>query len=184
MSKKKENNTDHSIDKFRIFNTYLKDKEDFDDLAEIIKKLKQKHNLNENLILEFLEKKDEIIYIPLSIFKCSLAPLEAVVLFLKDILNQKFSNISIILNRNPRTIWYTYNNAKKKNQILTTAEDFLIPVTIFSERKYSVLESLVNFLKNYQNLTLKEISDLIDKNPKTVWTVYNRFQKKKANAKK
>jgi hypothetical protein len=50
-----------------------------------------------------------------SVGNSKLGILEAVVLYMKDILNLRYRSIAQILNRNERTIWTTYKRAVKKN---------------------------------------------------------------------
>ena len=53
--------------------------------------------------------------IPSFIFKDRrLAALESVVVYLKDSLGYNYAQIGRFLNRDQRTIWTTYNRAKKK----------------------------------------------------------------------
>ena len=54
-----------------------------------------------------------------------------------------------------------------------------IPISIFDDRRVGVLESLVSYLRD--NLTLKnsEIAKLLNRDDRTIWTVYNRVKKKK-----
>ena len=53
-----------------------------------------------------------------------------------------------------------------------------VPLSIFKDRSLSVLETLVFYLKN-RGLSLKEISTLINRDQRTIWTVFNRAKKKK-----
>ncbi len=161
---KKRGNSPSSINQ-----VYNKNKKIFDELLEI----KQKNSLKDQEILDLINKK---ILIPLSIFKNS-SPLESIVKYLKDNLKLNFHNISSLLNRNERTIWVTYNNAIKKNIILDIKDELKIPVEIFSNRKLSVLENLVSYLKN-SNYSLQQISLIINRDYKTIWTCYNRSKKK------
>ena len=56
--------------------------------------------------------------VPVTIFRMSLSPLETIVRYLKEISNYKFSQIAVLLSRSHTTIWTTYNNSKKKNEII------------------------------------------------------------------
>ena len=53
-----------------------------------------------------------------------------------------------------------------------------VPVSIFKDRSLSILESLVYYLKN-SGMSLKEISVLIKRDQRTIWTVLHRAQGKK-----
>ncbi len=53
-----------------------------------------------------------------------------------------------------------------------------VPLSIFKDRSLSVLETLVFHLKN-SGFTFKEISLLINRDQRTIWTVYSRAKRKK-----
>ena len=66
------------------------------------------------IIAEKNSKVENIAYVPLSIFKDrSTTALEALVIHLKD-LGFSFKEISLLINRDQRTIWTVYNRASKK----------------------------------------------------------------------
>lgn len=118
--------------------------------------------------------------IPLSIFKNKqLSGLEAIVLYLRQ-QNQTISQISSFLNRKPSTIYTTYNNARKKftTKLIPSKTSFLIPLKIFSDRKFSILESLIHYLKIIHHLPLTKVAILLDKNYNTIKTVYRRYNQK------
>ena len=127
--------------------------------------------------------------IPLSILKNN-SSLEAMVFYLKEILGLKFVEIANLLGRDQRTIWVTYVNAEKK-KIVFGAEDNIdtnsqlnnnmqqyLPLSIFTSRSFSILETIVFYQKNSQNFSFKEIADTLGKNYRTIWTVYKRALKK------
>ncbi|MBI2109821.1 sigma-70 region 4 domain-containing protein [Candidatus Woesearchaeota archaeon] len=53
-----------------------------------------------------------------------------------------------------------------------------IPSSIFKDRRLKVLEVLVEYMKENLNLSYKEIAVLLNRNERTIWTVYNRAKKK------
>ncbi|MFH2028209.1 MAG: hypothetical protein ABIJ08_03655 [Nanoarchaeota archaeon] len=57
--------------------------------------------------------------------------------------------------------------------------NLLIPSTIFRDRKISVLEAVVEYLKDEKNLTYHEIAVLLNRDDRTVWTCYSRAKKKR-----
>ena len=64
---------------------------------------------------EDIPKKKEVESIPISVFNNDkLSPLETICKYLKENTHKSYSEIATLLNRNDRTIWTTYNNAKKK----------------------------------------------------------------------
>lgn len=129
----------------------------------------------------YLSKLKKEYFIPLSLFKTKLAPLETVTKFLIEN-NLTIKDISIILNRSPKTIWQAYSSSKKKysKKFTIKQEQFSVPISIFSNRKLSILESLVSHLKEVQNLKLSQIASLLDRDPRTIWTLYSRARKKNA----
>jgi hypothetical protein len=54
-----------------------------------------------------------------------------------------------------------------------------IPTSIFKNRGLSVLESLVVFLKEEYELHFHDISKLLNRDDRTIWTVYDRAKKKR-----
>ncbi|MDP7179803.1 MAG: hypothetical protein QF824_00850 [Candidatus Woesearchaeota archaeon] len=174
--KKEANLYNYPNDKTKIFGLYLKNIEEFDEINQKTDTLQQKFNLSSDEILDFLDQKNNLAYIPISIFNNKLAPLEAVVLFLKNTLKFKFQKISYLLNRDQRTIWYTHKKATKKDVKLNISSKILVDISIFGDRKFSILESLVAHLKD--SLSLKQIAKLIGKSYKTIWTVDSRYKKK------
>jgi len=146
--------------------------------------VKQKYGLSSNDVFNLIEGKQRSkeILIPVSIFETSkLSALEVICKYLKEDLDLNYAKIASLLNRNNRTIWTSYNNAlKKKKEILSVKDSkFLVPLTIFRNRKFSVLEALVSYLKQNFNLRYSEIAVLLRRDERNIWTVYNRYKKKK-----
>ena len=119
--------------------------------------------------------------IPLSVFdNKELSSLETICKYLKENQNLSYHEIAVLLNRNDRTIWTTYNNSKKKLPALfpISKSEYYLPISIFKERKLAVLESIAVYLKDECNLTFHNIAVLLNRNDRTIWTVYNRGKKK------
>jgi IS30 family transposase len=53
-----------------------------------------------------------------------------------------------------------------------------IPLKLFSNRKLGVLEVIVKYLKENQNLPYNEIASLLNRDDRTIWTSYNKAIKK------
>jgi hypothetical protein len=53
-----------------------------------------------------------------------------------------------------------------------------IPLDILRDRNLSVLESIVEYLKN-KGLSFHEIAILLNRDERNIWTVYNRAKKKR-----
>ena len=128
-------------------------------------------------------REDKVILIPLSVFlDRSVSVLEAISEYLKDSKNLSYHDIAVLLNRNDRTIWTCYNRAKKKNpghftKIAESKE--YIPSSIFLDRDVSVLESIVEYLKDKRELNYHGIAVLLNRDDRTIWTCYNRAKKKR-----
>ncbi len=84
------------------------------DVNRIISKLKKKNAIIEDEIEKVLIKRKEEISIPVSAFNEKLGMLEASSLYLRDKLNLSFNDIAKILKRDYKTIWNSYDKAKKK----------------------------------------------------------------------
>jgi hypothetical protein len=69
------------------------------------------------------------------------------------------------------------NNTKKEEETLN------IPTKILVDRTLSVLESIVEYLKEKKDMNYKEIGDLLNRDQRTIWTVYHRAKKKRENDK-
>ena len=54
----------------------------------------------------------------------------------------------------------------------------LLPVSIFKASKLSPFEAIVKYLKEEKHLNYKDIGDLLNRDQRNIWTVYNRASKK------
>ena len=120
------------------------------------------------------------VQIPVEIFSIELSPAEAIVKYLKDYKKLKYSEIGKLLNRDQRGIWGAYDRATKKqtSSFQVHPSELLIPIEIFQDRDYPILEKLVVYLKDEQNIPVKQIAEMLDKSKSTIWTVYNRARRK------
>ncbi len=169
-------NTDNSLNSI---NKILIDKE-FSQLKTLIKSLSIKYNISKEKITDIAQNEEDIV-IPTSIFSDEkLSMLETSVKYLKDDLNLKFSSIGKILNRDERTIWTTYHNScKKSNSKLLVAEGISLPIKVLSDRRHSILEQAVGYLKETHSMKFSEIARLLKLDDRTIWTCYNRLKKKR-----
>lgn len=152
--------------------------------VEILKSLiSDKLGISKDSIDRIIKKeKDKQILLPISIFNNKLSTLEIVVAYLKEHHGLRYSKIAQLLNRNHRTIWHAYHRYKdKKIKLKVIDSKVIIPITIFSDRKFSMLESLVVYLRDNYNLRFTKIGEYLMLNVKTVWTAYNRASKKVKN---
>jgi len=54
-----------------------------------------------------------------------------------------------------------------------------IPTLIFKDRSISVLEAMVEYLKDEKQLSYHEIAILLNRDDRTIWTCYSRAKKKR-----
>ncbi|MBW2999391.1 hypothetical protein KY339_01860, partial [Candidatus Woesearchaeota archaeon] len=150
---------------------------DFKQLRVLIEKLKAKHKESANRLINRIET---VPIIPLSIFNEKLSTLEAIAKYTKENLGLSHAKTAKFLNRSQKTIWQAHYHAKKKfpKKFIVTDSRFNIPITIFSNRILSTLESIVFYLKEKYNLRNSEIAKLLKRDSSTVWTVYSRAKKK------
>ena len=164
-------------------NSGIFDDKDFVSFIYDYHKVKKKFDKTPKEIISSIFEK---ILLPISIFVPQLGCLETVVKYLKENLELNFKEISLHLNRTESNIRISYSNSKKKLPQRFETVDFLqqntgqifIPIEIFTNTKLSMLESVVNFLKEELGLKYNEISALIKRDQRTVWTVYRRALKK------
>ena len=121
------------------------------------------------------------ISFPLSIFSSELSPLEAATKYLKEEKDLSYREISIIINRDERTVWHSYNNAIKKQRDRFSLIDssFSLPLHLITDRSLSLLESITVYMKEFIGLRYCKIASILNKNDRTIWTVYNRAKNKR-----
>lgn len=112
-----------------------------------------------------------------------MSPAEALIKFLREDKSLDLREIGKITGRDNRTIWGSYDRSLKKMENRFTIENntLFVPVEIFSNRKYSVLENLVLYLIENNSMKIKEIAKQINKSQSTIWSVYNRVKNKGGN---
>ena len=145
---------------------------------EDVRNLIKLYDLDNEQLKEIISEHLKNNYVPIEIFSINkLNPLEAIVKYLKENKNLKFSEISKLLDRDARTIWTTYNNTKIKSKI-SGKSVFLIPLKIFKNKNLSILESLVKYLRNDSRLSLSEIAKILSRDQRNIWKVYNNSIRK------
>lgn len=174
-----ETEPDDAHDEF--IKKFLEDKSKSELLDLFVKHLRKEHNLSIEDVNRLVGGKEKEILLPISIFdNTKLSSLEAITKYLKENKKMGFHKIGVALNRNERCIWTTYNNSRKKmkESFSLKPSKFLIPADIFTNRKLSVLENLAKYMKESLELSLHEIAQLMHRDDRTIWTVYNRSKKK------
>lgn len=142
--------------------------------------LKNKYKINNEQLKNIISEKEAKITIPVSIFNKKLSSLETIIKFLKENYKLSFKESSKLLNRRYTTIINSYKNSLKKfpKKLIIKDIKYSIPVSILKNRKFSVLENIVFYLKDEFGLRFSEIARLLRRDARTVWTVYKRKQQK------
>ena len=144
-------------------------------LKLLLEHFSDEYKLKPEDIISLISGKESNEGIPVSVFANNkLSCLELIVKYLKEEQSKTFHQIAATLNRNDRTIWSTYNNSLKKQKLRLKFERTgkIIPISIFSSREFSVLESLVIYLKDMHGYTYAEIAGLLSKDYQTIYTTY------------
>jgi hypothetical protein len=129
----------------------------------------------------FLRKNLKENQIPTSIFSnTNLSGLELVCKYMKEELGNTLPEIALILKRSYFTVYATYTKANKKQsgRLSVAQTQHFFPAKILSDRKLSVLESIVFYLKNEYSLRFCQIATELCRNERNIWTVYKRAAKK------
>ncbi|MEK6984154.1 MAG: hypothetical protein AABX33_06280 [Nanoarchaeota archaeon] len=124
----------------------------------------------------------EEVKVPISVFSNDyLGSLETIVKYLRENLLLSFKQIGALTNRNEIALAVTYRNAKKKlaAKFAEALSPYSIPVSILKDRNLSVLENVVAYLKDTFGLQYHKIALLLNRDDRTIWTVYQRAKKKR-----
>ena len=151
-------------------------------LNNLVAELKEEFKSNKSKIIDELKEISSLENIPITIFKNNeLSSLEAIIKYLKENYNLRYSKIASLLNRDPRGIWISYNNAikKKKEKFIVKDVKYIIPISIFKENKYGALELISEYLHDNYNLNYHEIAILLNRDDRTIWTSYHNIKKKR-----
>lgn len=125
------------------------------------------------------------ILVPTTIF-CdrSLSFLESLVEYLKEQLHLSYHEIGMLTNRDERNIWTLYDRARKKREEsgetrIKKAPLVQIPLSVVTDRSLSILEVVVEYLRDKANMSNHQIAVILNRSDKTVSTVYVRTKKKR-----
>jgi hypothetical protein len=146
-------------------------------LGTIIRQLKESGSISREELLSLFD--EDSFGIPVSVFSHKLGPLEALVKFLKEDMEMHYSEIAKLLGRDDRGIWASYHKAAKKlPQRFEIHDRGMIPVSLFSDRRLSVLEHLVRHLRDSHKIKVQEISGMLNRKQGTIWAAYHHAKVK------
>ena len=102
--------------------------------------------------------------------------------YLKENRSKTNTEIADLLKRSSKTIWTTYKNAVKKHPAKIAEEmagqDVFIPLSLFTDRTLGVQEAMVRYLREEKRLSYHLIAVMLNRDDRTIWTVYSRVKKK------
>ena len=159
------------------------DKE-IDAINTFVQAILEKNDISFSKLVEILRQKrgeKTIVKVPCCIFKeRSLGILEALTKYIKEELDLGYNEIASLLNRDNRVIWRTYSNAGKKlkKRLAVDKKTIWIPISIFTDKKLGLLESLTKYLREDIEMTNYQIASALNRDNRTIWTSYSRAKKK------
>ena len=115
---------------------------------------------------------DEIL-LPVSIFSIDLSPGEALVQYLHENRDMPLSQVAELLHKSNSTIWTTYSNARDKGVELKDDGGLRFPLSRYTD-KYSLLESIVIYLRDEKHLSNKKVAQLLGRSQPVTSIAYNR----------
>jgi hypothetical protein len=120
------------------------------------------------------------ISVPLTIYSEALTPLESTVKYLRENKEMKFSEIGPVLGRDQKAVAITYRAASRKVKAAFNESEasVFVPASIFNSKSLSAFEALVVYLRKTHSIL--EISKVLGKDYRTVWTIYSRATAKRA----
>jgi DNA-directed RNA polymerase specialized sigma24 family protein len=132
------------------------------------------------------ERKRRNYIVPISIFNKKLGALETLSKYMKENLGLSYHDIGDILNRDERTIWTACKKAnekykgKIKQRNLKDNKEIYLPMEIFGDKEFTVLEVIIFYLKE-KGMRYSEIGKLLDRDQRNIWRIYSRVKKKPIN---
>jgi transposase len=127
---------------------------------------------------------EQEILLPTTIFHDrTLSFLEAIVEYLKKQRNLSYHEIAVLTNRDERNIWTLHHRAEKKKtqseQAPSKEPVMQIPLSVVKDRSVSILEVVVEHLRDKTGLSNHKIATMLKRSDKTISTVYIRTKKKR-----
>jgi predicted DNA-binding protein (UPF0251 family) len=132
-------------------------------------------------LLSKLKEKEKATLVPSFILRNrKLGILESVTKYLKEEFRLGYHQIALLLKRDDRVVWATYNKAikKKKEKFIVEEPNSWLPISIFTDKNLGPLESIAIYLKDQVNLSFGEIAKLLNRDNRTVWACYHKAKEK------
>ena len=150
---------------------------DYQNLKSLYAKLKKKYGQQAPEILSYLEKEE--ILVPSCIFIKEISTFESIIKYLKENLGLANNRIALLTSKSQKSVWQAYNSTKRKYhpEFKIISSEFYLPISILQEH-LTTLESVIKYLKESQMLSYHKIASVLNRNDRTIWTVYQRVHKK------
>ena len=164
-------------------NTAISDnlKRNLDALNVFIENISEKHALSFDEIISLLKQKEskDILFPSFILRDRNLGILEAVTKYLKEEINLTYHKIAVLLNRDDRVVWVTYNKAlkKKKERFVVAEPNYWLPASIFAT-KLGPLETISKYLVDEAKFDFVEIAKLLNRDNRSIWACYKRAKNK------
>lgn len=147
--------------------------------GSVVDFLRENYGVSLQELVEINQQTPKEISVPAGVFSFLLSPSEALCKYLKEKFEFNFHELGKLIGRDERSVWTSYRRAiKKMPSSFYIEERILIPVSIFKDRKLSILEHVVVYLKDNLKFTNYKTAKLLNKKPGAIYTAYKRAKKK------
>lgn len=145
-------------------------------LQELLASLELEHELPAQEIIRLAQE----TRIPLSLYAGGLSTLELTTKYLVENIGWTLSQTARTLHRSRQNVGQAYRHAKLKmpENFAPEISDHDIPLIVLLHPKRSLLESVVCYLREDHHLTFSIIAKMLYRDPRTIWTTYQRAKKK------
>jgi len=149
-------------------------------LQNLLKELVKEQDFKLSQLVKIFQEAKEEQMIPLSIFSYKLHPLESLSKYLKEVEKLSYQKIALLLDRNDKSVWAAYQRSKKKMRakFIFGKEMYNIPISIFADHNFSLLENVVIYLFKIHQLTNPQIAKLLKKSPNSIAVLKKRALEK------
>ena len=132
------------------------------------------------VIHELILEEDPGIKVPVDIFSQGLNVVESLTKYLKEEEGMTFGEIAKLFNRSRNTVWLNYDRAvnKRKKRFEIADGSLRIPFAELADDRFSLLESIVRYLRDTAKLSNKNTAALLGTTQAVVSMSYSRMRSK------
>ncbi len=146
-------------------------------LKQLFLNLHSQQKLSLSSLIDLYQQTVKEPFIPLFIFTKTPNPAQALVKYLKEKENYSHNDISLLLHKDPKTIWGISQRAKKlkfHQNKLHQQTPYQFPLSIFQESSRTISENIILYLNKTYHLQTKQIAKLLEKSPNTIAVLLKR----------